>query len=68
VLFNASIRYNIAYGQLSTTTLDENTIVSSAQATQMHDRIMSFLEEYKTKVREMSMGARSKGLRLLGLW
>lgn len=44
VLFNASIGYNIAYGQPSTIPPDENTIISSAQAAQMHDRIMSFPE------------------------
>ncbi|KAG1727621.1 ABC transporter type 1, transmembrane domain-containing protein [Suillus lakei] len=49
VLFNATIGYNIAYGQPSTTPPDENTIISSAQAAQMHDRIMSFPEGYETK-------------------
>lgn len=67
VLFNASIGYNIAYGQPSTIPPDENTIISSAQAAQMHDRIMSFPEEYETKVGERDMGVRSKGLRLLRL-
>lgn len=55
VLFNASIGYNIAYGQPSTTPPDENTIISSAQAAQMHDRIMSFPEGYETKVGERGM-------------
>jgi ATP-binding cassette subfamily B (MDR/TAP) protein 6 len=59
VLFNASIGYNIAYGQPSTTPPDEGTIVSSAQAAQMHDRIMSFPEGYETKVGE-------RGVRLSG--
>ncbi|KAG1837930.1 hypothetical protein DFJ58DRAFT_734120 [Suillus subalutaceus] len=49
VLFNASIGYKIAYGQPSTRPADENTIVSSAQAAQMHDRIMNFPEGYETK-------------------
>ncbi|KAG2153648.1 uncharacterized protein EDB93DRAFT_1248550 [Suillus bovinus] len=59
VLFNASIGYNIAYGQPSTTPPDESTIISSAQAAQMHDRIMSFPEGYETKVGE-------RGVRLSG--
>lgn len=59
VLFNASIGYNIAYGQPSTIPPDENTIISSAQAAQMHDRIMSFPEGYETKVGE-------RGVRLSG--
>ncbi|KAG1878177.1 mitochondrial half-size ABC transporter [Suillus subluteus] len=59
VLFNASIGYNIAYGQPSTTPTDENIIVSSAQAAHMHDRIMSFPEGYETKVGE-------RGVRLSG--
>ncbi|KAG1724276.1 P-loop containing nucleoside triphosphate hydrolase protein [Suillus lakei] len=59
VLFNATIGYDIAYGQPSTTPADENTIISSAQAAQIHDRIMSFLEGYETKVRE-------RGVRLSG--
>jgi ATP-binding cassette subfamily B (MDR/TAP) protein 6 len=59
ILFNASIGYNIAYGQPSTIPPDENTIISSAQAAQMHDRIMSFPEGYETKVGE-------RGVRLSG--
>ncbi|KAG2052405.1 hypothetical protein BDR06DRAFT_957682 [Suillus hirtellus] len=59
ILFNASIGYNIAYGQPSTTPPDESTIISSAQAAQMHDRIMSFPEGYETKVGE-------RGVRLSG--
>ncbi|KAG2125942.1 hypothetical protein DEU56DRAFT_823368 [Suillus clintonianus] len=59
VLFNASIGYNIAYGQPSSTPPPESTIVASAQAAQMHDRIMSFPEGYETKVGE-------RGVRLSG--
>ncbi|KAG2741443.1 P-loop containing nucleoside triphosphate hydrolase protein [Suillus brevipes Sb2] len=59
VLFNASIGYNIAYGQPSTIPPDENTIISSAQAAQMHDLIVSFPEGYETKVGE-------RGVRLSG--
>ncbi|KAG1727623.1 P-loop containing nucleoside triphosphate hydrolase protein [Suillus lakei] len=61
VLFNATIGYNIAYGQPSTTPADENTIISSAQAAQMHDRIMSFPEGYETKVGERGVGLGGSG-------
>lgn len=59
VLFNASIGYNIAYGQPSMTPSPESAIVDAAQAAQMHDRIMSFPEGYETKVGE-------RGVRLSG--
>lgn len=59
VLFNASIGYNIAYGQPSMASPPESTIVDAAQAAQMHDRIMSFPEGYETKVGE-------RGVRLSG--
>ncbi|KAG1866014.1 P-loop containing nucleoside triphosphate hydrolase protein [Suillus subluteus] len=55
VLFNISIGYNIAYGQLSTTPSGESTIISRAQVAQTHDRIMSFPEGYETKVEERGM-------------
>ncbi|KAG1878194.1 hypothetical protein F4604DRAFT_2001389 [Suillus subluteus] len=70
VLFNASIVYNITYGQPSATPPDENTIVSSAQAGQTHERIMSFPKGYETKVGKRGVrlsGVRSNGWRLLGL-
>ncbi|KAG0704214.1 hypothetical protein DFH29DRAFT_1038543 [Suillus ampliporus] len=59
ILFNATIRYNIAYSQPSITPPPEDTIITCAQAAQMHERIMSFPEGYKTKVGE-------RGVRLSG--
>jgi len=59
VLFNASIGYNIAYGQPSMDSTSQSTIVNAAQAAQMHERIMSFPEGYETKVGE-------RGVRLSG--
>ncbi|OJA10165.1 hypothetical protein AZE42_01820 [Rhizopogon vesiculosus] len=59
VLFNASIGYNIAYGQHSMNSTPESTIVNAAQAAQMHERITSFPEGYETKVGE-------RGVRLSG--
>jgi ABC-type multidrug transport system fused ATPase/permease subunit len=63
VLFNATIGYNIAYGQPSLNSSGsgstESTIVDAAQAAQMHERIMSFPEGYETKVGE-------RGVRLSG--
>jgi len=50
VLFNASVGYNIAYGQPSMTPPSQSTIIDAAKAAQIHDRIMSFPEEYETKV------------------
>ncbi|KAG1745545.1 uncharacterized protein EDB91DRAFT_1328227 [Suillus paluster] len=59
ILFNATIGYNIAYGQPSIHPPPENTIITCAQAAQMHERIMSFPEGYETKVGE-------RGVRLSG--
>ncbi|KAJ3109905.1 ATP-binding cassette sub- B member 6, mitochondrial [Phlyctochytrium bullatum] len=56
VLFNESIMYNILYGRPEGTA-DE--VVDAAVAAQIHDRILSFPDEYETKVGE-------RGLRLSG--
>ena len=56
VLFNDTIRYNIAYGRAGASEAD---IVSAAQAAQIHDFILSLPEGYDTRVGE-------RGLKLSG--
>ncbi|WP_282127324.1 ABCB family ABC transporter ATP-binding protein/permease [Roseobacter litoralis] len=56
VLFNDTIRYNIAYGKDGATQAE---IVAAAQAAQIHDFIMSLPEGYETAVGE-------RGLKLSG--
>jgi len=56
VLFNDTIKYNIAYGNLEAT---DEEIYRAAKAAQIHDKIMSFPDGYMTKVGE-------RGLRLSG--
>lgn len=56
VLFNDTIRYNIAYGRDGAT---EAEIVAAAQAAQIHDFILSLPEGYQTPVGE-------RGLKLSG--
>ncbi|KZT56170.1 hypothetical protein CALCODRAFT_544293 [Calocera cornea HHB12733] len=49
VLFNETIAFNIGYGKFDAT---EEEIEAAARAAQMHDRIMSFPDQYQTKVGE----------------
>lgn len=56
VLFNDTIRYNIAYGREGATQTD---VEEAARAAQIHDFIMSLPEGYDTKVGE-------RGLKLSG--
>jgi ATP-binding cassette subfamily B protein len=56
VLFNDTIRYNIAYGRAGATEAD---IIAAAQAAQIHDFILSLPEGYETPVGE-------RGLKLSG--
>ncbi|MGD9865115.1 MAG: ABC transporter ATP-binding protein/permease, partial [Pseudodonghicola sp.] len=56
VLFNDTIRYNIAYGRDGAT---EAEIVAAARAAQIHDFILSLPEGYNTQVGE-------RGLKLSG--
>ena len=56
VLFNNDIHYNILYGRPQAT---ESDLIQAAAAAQIHDRILSFPDGYKTKVGE-------RGLRLSG--
>ncbi len=56
VLFNDTIRYNIAYGRDEAT---EEEIVAAAKAARIHDFVMSLPEGYETKVGE-------RGLKLSG--
>jgi ABC-type transport system involved in Fe-S cluster assembly fused permease/ATPase subunit len=56
VLFNDTIRYNIAYGKDDAT---EGEIVAAARAARIHDFITSLPEGYETKVGE-------RGLKLSG--
>jgi ATP-binding cassette subfamily B protein len=56
VLFNDTIRYNIAYGRDNAT---EEQIVEAAKAARIHDFIVSLPEGYETKVGE-------RGLKLSG--
>jgi ATP-binding cassette, subfamily B, heavy metal transporter len=56
VLFNDTIRYNIAYGKADAT---EEEIVAAAQAARIHDFVTRLPEGYETKVGE-------RGLKLSG--
>ncbi|WP_439120642.1 ABCB family ABC transporter ATP-binding protein/permease [Marivita sp.] len=56
VLFNDTIRYNIAYGRANAT---EDDIIAAARAAQIHDFILSLPEGYETMVGE-------RGLKLSG--
>jgi len=56
VLFNDTVRYNIAYGRADATKAD---IVAAAKAAKIHDFIASLPEGYETKVGE-------RGLKLSG--
>jgi ATP-binding cassette subfamily B protein len=56
VLFNDTIRYNIAYGRANAT---EDDITTAARAAQIHDFILSLPEGYDTMVGE-------RGLKLSG--
>jgi ATP-binding cassette subfamily B protein len=56
VLFNDTIRYNIAYGRAGAT---EDDIIAAARAAQIHDFILSLPEGYDTMVGE-------RGLKLSG--
>jgi ABC-type transport system involved in Fe-S cluster assembly fused permease/ATPase subunit len=56
VLFNDTVRYNIAYGRADAT---EAEIVAAAKAAKIHDFIVSLPEGYETKVGE-------RGLKLSG--
>ncbi|KAI9325906.1 P-loop containing nucleoside triphosphate hydrolase protein [Zopfochytrium polystomum] len=56
VLFNNGIGYNIGYGDV-TKSFDE--VVEAAKRAQIHDRILTFPDQYETKVGE-------RGLRLSG--
>ena len=56
VLFNDTVRYNIAYGRDGAT---EDEIVAAAKAAKIHDFIASLPEGYETKVGE-------RGLKLSG--
>ncbi|KZO92619.1 P-loop containing nucleoside triphosphate hydrolase protein [Calocera viscosa TUFC12733] len=49
VLFNETIGFNIGYGKFDAS---EEEIETAARAAQMHERIMSFPDQYQTKVGE----------------
>ncbi|GAA5916090.1 uncharacterized protein JCM6883_003082 [Sporobolomyces salmoneus] len=60
VLFNETARYNIAYGGIgrlnkpnAELTMDE--VVAAAKDSSMHDKIMSFPDQYETRVGERGM-------------
>ncbi|KAI8325821.1 P-loop containing nucleoside triphosphate hydrolase protein, partial [Martensiomyces pterosporus] len=53
VLFNDSIRYNIAYGRAgSGDVVSMQEVADAADAAHIHSRIMGFLEQYETRVGE----------------
>lgn len=56
VLFNDTIRYNLLYGRPDAT---EEELVAAAKGASIHESIMSFPDQYETKVGE-------RGLRLSG--
>ncbi|GAA5856039.1 hypothetical protein JCM8547_002951 [Rhodosporidiobolus lusitaniae] len=61
VLFNDTIRYNIAYGGIPNLSPDGKTgltmedLIEAAKAAALHDRIMSFPDKYETRVGERGM-------------
>ncbi|KAJ1731165.1 ATP-binding cassette-type vacuolar membrane transporter Hmt1 [Coemansia biformis] len=53
VLFNDSVRYNIAYGRAgSSAGVPMQEVTAAADAAHVHDRIMGFAEQYETRVGE----------------
>ncbi|CAH1132045.1 unnamed protein product [Ceutorhynchus assimilis] len=56
VLFNQTIKYNIQYGRIGAADAD---IIEAAKGADIHDRIMTFAQQYETTVGE-------RGLRLSG--
>jgi len=56
ILFNNSILYNISYGKIGSS---RDEVEGAARAAQIHDRIMSFPDDYDSKVGE-------RGVRLSG--
>ncbi|KAL1502511.1 hypothetical protein ABEB36_007645 [Hypothenemus hampei] len=56
VLFNNTIKYNIKYGRMTATDAD---VIEAARAADIHDKILSFPDQYETQVGE-------RGLRLSG--
>ncbi|KAJ2716790.1 ATP-binding cassette-type vacuolar membrane transporter Hmt1 [Coemansia spiralis] len=53
VLFNDSIRYNIAYGRAGNSTgVPMREVMAAADAAHVHDRVMGFAEQYETRVGE----------------
>ncbi|XP_066149342.1 ATP-binding cassette sub-family B member 6 isoform X2 [Euwallacea fornicatus] len=56
VLFNNSIKYNIKYGRMTATDSD---VIEAARGADIHDKILTFPEQYETQVGE-------RGLRLSG--
>lgn len=56
VLFNNSIKYNIQYGKVGAPDID---VIKAARAADIHDKILTFPEQYETQVGE-------RGLRLSG--
>ncbi|XP_066257566.1 ATP-binding cassette sub-family B member 6-like isoform X1 [Euwallacea similis] len=56
VLFNQTIKYNIQYGRVSA---NEAEVIEAAKGADIHNRIMSFAQQYDTMVGE-------RGLRLSG--
>ena len=60
VLFNETIRYNIAYGGIGrlnrpTGDITMEDVVEAAKDSSMHDKIMSFPDQYETRVGERGM-------------
>ncbi|KZC11789.1 ATP-binding cassette sub-family B member 6, mitochondrial [Dufourea novaeangliae] len=56
VLFNNTIKYNIQYGRIEAVDAD---VIAAAKSADIHERILSFPNEYETQVGE-------RGLRLSG--
>ncbi|ENN74715.1 hypothetical protein YQE_08706, partial [Dendroctonus ponderosae] len=56
VLFNNTIKYNIKYGRMTATDAD---VIESARGADIHERILTFPDQYETQVGE-------RGLRLSG--
>lgn len=56
VLFNQTIKYNIKYGKI---TAEDTDVISAARSADIHDKILTFPQQYETQVGE-------RGLRLSG--
>lgn len=68
VLFNETVRYNLAFGGGVGITAEQ--MIDAARSSAIHDKIMSFPDQYETRVGErgqrLSGGEKQRGQSCLG--